>query len=255
MDDETAVRDQLPAWALDAVDDLERARVERAILQDPSLAREARTLVETSARLAESVATPPPPELRAQVLTAVDAVPQHPAAGSGAARRLLRRPRPRTATWIVAAAVATLAVIAPSVLAIQQAGRATRAEQQVALLAEALAEPSARILAAGISGGGQAVAVVTESRAVFSARGLDELSDELDFQLWVIDDGTAVSAGVLHVAGGTTQLRVDRARPGSTLAVTVEPTGGSRQPTTDPIVSLPEPPPEPPPEAAEGQGA
>jgi anti-sigma-K factor RskA len=251
MDEQTEVRDLLAAWALDAVDDVDRARVERAIRQDPSLAREARLLVETSARLAESVAAPPPPALRAQVLTAVDSVPQRPAATYTAAVRPPRRPRPRVATWIVAAAVATMAVIAPSVLAVQQAGRATRAEQQVALFAEALAEPGARILAAEVVGGGQAVAVVSETGAVFAARGLDDLGSELDYQLWVIDDGTPVSAGVLEVGGGATQLRVDRARPGSTLAMTVEPAGGSRQPTTDPVVYLPEPPPAEPP--AEGE--
>ncbi len=243
MDERTEARELLAPWALDAVDDVDRARIEQAIRQDPALAREARGLVETAARLAESGATPPPPALRAQVLTAVDSVPQQAAATPSAAVRPPRRPRLRVATWIVAAAVATMAVIAPSVLAVQQAGRAARAEQEVALLTEALAEPDARVLTADVAGGGRAVVVVGESGVLFTARGLPDVDNELGYQLWVIDGDAAVSAGVLEVSGGIAQIDVAQAGPGSMLALTVEPTEGSRRPTTDPIVRLPEPTP------------
>jgi hypothetical protein len=254
MGEQTEVRDLLPAWALDAVDDVDRARIERAIRQDPSLAGEARSLVETAARLAESGSTPPPPALRARVLTAVDSVPQQPPATSPAVRSP-RPPRRRVATWIVTAAVTTMAVIAPSVLAVQQAGRAARAEREVALFAEALAEPGARVLAADVSGGGQAIAVISESGILFTARGLPHLDSELGYQLWLIDEDATVSAGILEVGGGVAQVKVNQASPGSTLSLTVEPAAGSRQPTTAPLVLLPEAAPADPEESGEAGAA
>ncbi|MGO1583241.1 MAG: hypothetical protein ACTHXO_08475, partial [Actinomycetaceae bacterium] len=76
MSEPDEVRDLLPAWALDAVDDVERARVERALREDPELAAEAQALRETAARLAAGSAVPPPARLRSEVLDAVAATPQ-----------------------------------------------------------------------------------------------------------------------------------------------------------------------------------
>lgn len=232
------VRDLLAAWALDAVDDVERARIERAIRDDPELAREARSLVETASRLAETSALRPPPALRAGVLSAVAVTPQHSAATSAPTRGRTSGPRSRAVFWVAAAAFATIGVAAPTVLAIQQAGRAVRAEQQVALFADALARPGAQVVAGEVAGGGHAVAVLTESGAVFAARGLSRLEAERAYQLWVIDGGDPEPAGVLPVSGGTVQVEVGGGVPGATLAVTIEPAGGSLQPTTEPVVVL-----------------
>lgn len=243
MDETTAtagpddVRDLLAAWALDAVDDVERARVERAIREDAELAAEARALMETVALMAEAAAAPPPPALRATVLAQVAATPQV-SPYRPAARRPAGRRTSRAALWVAAAAVATIGVAAPTVLAVQQAGRAARAEQQVAMFADALARPGAQVVAGQVEGGGFAVAVLTESGAVFAARGLTPLQEELAYQLWVIDGGEPEPAGVLQVAGGTVQVEVGRGVPGTTLAVTVEPAGGSLRPTTEPVVVL-----------------
>jgi hypothetical protein len=241
------VRQLLAAWALDAVDDDDRARVEGAVRADPHLAVEARVLVETAARLAETVATPPPPELRERVLTAAEGLAQReePAAEDDPAGR---RRRSRAALWIAAGAVATMGVVAPSVLAVQQAGRAERAEGHVSLFAEALSRPGAQVLTAEVSGGGQAVAVITEEGAVFSARGLPALSRDRGYQLWIVGAEAPVSAGVLDVSGGTTTVEVVGAAPGESLALTVESGEGSVNPTSEPIVVLPPREPAPTPE-------
>ncbi|WP_425554611.1 hypothetical protein, partial [Georgenia daeguensis] len=70
MSEHDAERELLGAWALDAVDDVERAAVERAIREDPELAAEAGALRETAARLADAGAVAPPPALREAVLAA-----------------------------------------------------------------------------------------------------------------------------------------------------------------------------------------
>ncbi|TKR24117.1 hypothetical protein FA014_07865, partial [Cellulomonas hominis] len=52
--DDAATRELLGAWALDALDDAERARVDDLIARDPEAAREARSLRETAAVLGEA---------------------------------------------------------------------------------------------------------------------------------------------------------------------------------------------------------
>lgn len=258
MSDHRAERELLGAWALDAVDDVERAAVERAIREDPEVAAEARVLRETAAMLAGSQAAPPPPALREAVLAAVATTPQEsaPAAGrtAGTSREAhlpttvpaatagrsgsARRAAPRHQRWLAAAAV-LLAAAVPGTLAVQQAQRARLAEDQVASITEALARPGAELLSADVTGGGRAVAVVGDEGAFFTVRDLPDLGGDQDYQLWVIDDGGPTSAGIVEARGGLASTELDQVPDGAVLAMTVEPAGGSAQPTTTPIVAMP----------------
>ena len=56
-DDDTDVRDLLGAYALDAVDDVDRRRVERLLAADPGAAREVDSLRATAAMLGAAAAT------------------------------------------------------------------------------------------------------------------------------------------------------------------------------------------------------
>jgi uncharacterized protein (TIGR03083 family) len=67
------IDDLLAAWALDAVDDLERDAVEAVLAADPERARLARTLQHTVAAMGDAVAASPPPEARMDMLRAVAA--------------------------------------------------------------------------------------------------------------------------------------------------------------------------------------
>ena len=62
------------------------------------------------------------------------------------------------------------------------------------------------------------------------------------YQLWIVRPGAITSAGLgpagADAAGRWTRF-LDGVRPGDTVAVSVEPLGGSPQPTTTPIVALP----------------
>lgn len=252
MSDHRAERELLGAWALDAVDDVERAAVERAIREDPEVAAEARALRETAAMLATTQAAPPPPALREAVLAAVATTAQEPGAGrTGAAppdeaRGRTRDPagRRRSARraghqrWLAAAAVLLAAAI-PGTLAVQQAQRAQLAEGQVAAITEALARPGAELLSADVTGGGRAVAVVGDDGAFFTVRDLPALGGDRDYQLWVIDDAGPTSAGVVEARDGLASTEVAAVPEGAVLAMTVEPAGGSPQPTTTPIVAMP----------------
>ena len=90
-----------------------------------------------------------------------------------------------------------------------------------------------------VAGGGTATAVLTSDRALFSATGLPDAGDDSAYQLWVVtSDGQAASAGVLADDAGSVRQLADDFSAGDALAITVEPAGGSTQPTTTPLVVL-----------------
>ncbi|WP_187365064.1 anti-sigma factor [Cellulosimicrobium cellulans] len=295
--DDAATRELLGAWALDALDDAERARVDDLIARDPDAAREARALRETAAVLGEAVAVAAPDAVRLAVLAEIErtrqddpapaaagapasepARPATPAPGASApgpaapapaapgTAREERAPssaparpagtpggttRPAGSTrpagrragrrrWATAvAALAVLAAIAvPSTVAWRQSERAAEAEARADRITALLAEPGAQVVSAPVTSGGTAVAVVTADAALVTASGVDAPGADEVYQLWVMRDGAPVSAGTTGVTDGTLQIRTDAYRTGDALALTVEPEGGSEQPTSEPVVVL-----------------
>ncbi|HVG08043.1 MAG TPA: anti-sigma factor [Thermoanaerobaculia bacterium] len=76
-------------------------------------------------------------------------------------------------------------------------------------------------------------------KAVFYAFDLPALTPDKTYQLWWIEGGKPVSAGVFNVdQRGTGSVRVERAPRGETdaWAVTVEPAGGVPQPTGEMVL-------------------
>ena len=65
------------------------------------------------------------------------------------------------------------------------------------------------------------------------ARDLPELDSGHAYQLWTVHDGQATNAAVL--APGATGAAMALPEGETQVAVTIEPSGGSDQPTTDPI--------------------
>lgn len=251
MSEREDAHDLLPAWALDAVSAQERELVERAIERDPALAREATELLTTSAGLAEQAATTPPAALRADVLAAIaaaasadsaatGATPSRPSAPRSAARPTSPAPS-QAATrhrgrWLALAAAAALAVAVPTTVAVQQSMRASQTQQQLADLEEAMSAPGARLIQADVAGGGTASAVLHDGGALFAARDLPDPGSERTYQLWVVGE-EITSAGVLTLTDGRV-LASAEVPDGAALAMSVEPQGGSDQPTTEPVVVL-----------------
>jgi anti-sigma-K factor RskA len=60
------------------------------------------------------------------------------------------------------------------------------------------------------------------------------------YQLWVMSGASARSVGLLpgSSAGATAPILADDVQPGDQLAITIEPAGGTKQPTTNPIVEI-----------------
>lgn len=224
----------LGAYVLDALDEDEREEVGQAVARSPVLAGEAQRLQDALDELVAAGAEPVPAALWGRIaqatVGAATPVPEptpHPA-------RLVpgRTERPRR--WLPAAA-AFLAFLLAAVAAVSMvAGDGTGAEQR--LRAEAT---TARIRGASagtlVGRGGPLVEVVAtrDGRLWLFADDLPRLRAGRTYQLWALDEGTPRSMAVLGATVQATRLRSPVV--GSRLALTVEPAGGSPQPTGPPV--------------------
>ncbi|HVR33508.1 MAG TPA: anti-sigma factor [Acidimicrobiia bacterium] len=77
-------------------------------------------------------------------------------------------------------------------------------------------------------------------RVIFVADDLPEPGTDRTYQLWLIDDGTARSAGTfLPEDGHATVVLEGTAETGAIVGLTVEPADGSNQPTGEALVAQP----------------
>jgi anti-sigma-K factor RskA len=229
------------AYALDALDDDERGEFEQHLQTCEACAEEVRGLRATGARLAAATAVQPPQSFHDSVLAQVRATrqltplpaPQDASAGA----TLLRRARSQSRALMAVAAALIVVAGALGAVAVSEQRRATRVEQAAEQVAAVLGAPDARTLTAAGPSGSSARVVVSQQlgRAVFVPHAMSA-AEGRDLQLWVIRDGAARSAGLVRdgqpiVASGVTASAV--------LGVTVEPEGGSDQPTSAPVMKVP----------------
>ena len=164
--------------------------------------------------------------------------------GGSAAERAQRRWFQRPAGYLVAAAAAVALFVTGTFAgqAIYGNPNDDFAQQQAASLAEIEAAPDSQ-RAAAQTATGQDATLVWSGELGLSAIIVDDLpalGDDQDYQLWYIGAAGPVSAGTFDSDGSGTAWRVldGTMAEGDTVGVTVEPKGGSEQPTTDPIVAI-----------------
>jgi len=230
------------AYALDAIDGTERDRFEHHLHGCPSCDNEVRGLQETATRLAVAVAQAPPPSLKMTVLTAAARTRQHPPVVE-VRPVLVPRPTWRPRLAVTAGAFASAVVIALGVTLGVQHSQLDQARSQQRQVAAALHAVGAEVVTERTSLGGTATMVVATRlhKMVFTTSGLPALSPARVYQLWLLGPtGLATSAGLLRLQTGGRVAPVVAAGPasGDHIAVTVEPAGGTAQPTTRPIVTL-----------------
>jgi anti-sigma-K factor RskA len=231
------------AYALDALEGAERDRFEHHLHRCQPCAHEVGGLRETATRLATAAAVVPPQGLRVRVLAAVARTRQ-----ASPAVDQQQRPAPRS-TWVprLAAAVAAVGVAAAVVLGVAQLDARHRLDQtraQSRAMAAVLAAPDARIMKQPTSAGGVATVVVSAGRheMIFSTAGLPGLPAAKVYELWVMGPPGTRSAGLLAAeAGRTTPILASGLRSGDLVGLTVEPAGGTAQPTSKPILVMPLP--------------
>ncbi|WP_419995560.1 anti-sigma factor [Streptomyces boninensis] len=235
------------AYVLHALQPGERAEFERHLANCPACAQEVRELAATTARLGLAVAEPSSAQMREQVLRRITTVRQEPPHVPAAGRvRAWARSLPRLAlAACVAAAVALGGIAVWQHRSAEDArDQARQAEQQAADLAAVLAAPDARTVSGKLGDDAKGTVVISHDRdrAAFLASSLPELPAGKVYQLWFDDGGGEMRpAGLLPHPGTSATLMDGAVGKAAGMGVTVEPAGGSPQPTTDPLGLMPFP--------------
>ncbi|KQW02029.1 anti-sigma factor [Streptomyces sp. Root369] len=250
-------------YALDALEPAERARFERHLKDCDSCAAEVRALSEDAVRLAWSAAAPPPMAMRDRVLAAVRTIPQEPAVRPEPARA---RPEPVRArksqlpphVWGAqppprqrqrrplfvpfATATAAAALVVASLFAVQANRTQDELDAQKAQASEIAHVLQAADAAAtrGQDAQGRTIGVIasaSEGRAVVTLSGYTAPPSGRVRQLWLMRPNEQPRSLGLFAAD-TPLVATGLDKSATSLAVTVEPDGGSPQPTTQPVVQL-----------------
>ncbi|MEU3650833.1 anti-sigma factor [Lentzea sp. NPDC034063] len=224
------------AYAVNALSEIERTAFEAHLIRCESCALEVAELAATAARLGVAVESPPPPQLRARVLAAAAETRQlspHPA----------RVPNPRRIRWaggLLAAACLVAAVfVTVQYTESSQDKQLAQLSSEYSRFSDLLSTPDAKLISGTAPNGATGTAVISASRdeALFLARDLPDPGPGKAYQLWLVGENGPRSAGVLKSL--TSPLAVSGLTGAQRVALTVEPQGGSQQPTTDPVMAMP----------------
>ncbi len=234
IDDIDDIDGLLAPYALDAVDDLERQRVERFLAADTVGARDARRDLERyedaiaayASLVVEEVEPPTGTWDAIAAATAssanVSTVPVGPTAG--------RRRRAR----VFAAAVAAVVLVVTGIVGATLLGGGNGGDDLTRRFEAASAQPGARRGTLEGTAGVAEVVVEPAGRGYLRAAGLASVADGRVYQLWQLDGEVPMSLGVLEVGEGS--IATFQAPAGSTtLALSVESAPGAQQPTLPPV--------------------
>jgi anti-sigma-K factor RskA len=227
------------AYALDALDDIERAAFDRHLRVCASCSVEVLELRETAAYLAADVAVAPPPALRDNVLAAIARTRQDRSSSGGrAGPAALARWRRSTA---VAVAVGIISVGGGAAIWSVSQDQVHKAQAQAAAernrIADVLSAPDAALRTKDLTGGGRVTVVVAPSRdaAVAVMSGLPAPGPTQAYELWLIGDGPAKPMGLVaagQAAGEVRDTRLVQPLDGAAqFGLSREPKNGSPQPT------------------------
>ncbi|WP_081239363.1 anti-sigma factor [Streptomyces viridosporus] len=244
-------------YALDALEPAERVRFEKHLESCGRCTAEVRVLAEDAVRLAWSAAAPAPAALRDRVLAAVRNTPQDPAPREPARARAAQLPphvwgaapvprareRRRAPLFVpFATATAAAALVVASLFAVQAGRTQDRLDAErdrSREIAHVLAAPDARA-GSGRDARGRTIGViasVSAGSAVVTLGGYDDPPNGRVRQLWLMRPGAGPrSLGLFE--GEAPLVASGLEKSATSLAVTVEPDGGSPQPTGRPIVQL-----------------
>lgn len=248
--------DLIAAYALDAVDELERAQFERHLAGCDACRTELVRLRQATAAMAAAQTERPPAHLRDDVLQRVGDIPQEV--------RESRRPAQRPATTVArptrlrqrasrhvrelalaAAALVAVVVVGVNVLAPQaspidevRAAALARNTTEVDRLLEMFADEL--VVHDTITDTGVSARVVRgDDGTVLITDGLPSLPTDRVYQAWLMDDEGPRPAGLLGREADPVG-EVGAVDSGiQAVAVSVEPAGGSEQPSDQVVLTIP----------------
>lgn len=215
------------AFALDAVDDLERAAFERHLAECEDCRTEVASLQETASMISSSVAVTPPPALRDSVLSGIAQIRPLPP---------ITAPSRRVAWFplLVAASIVAVLGLAAAVwqpFAPSDNGSLTAAEQ-------VLRAPDAQAVQVDLGEAGRATVTRSPSvgKAVIATEDMVPAPSGKVYALWLQSpEGEMLPAGLMPDEPDQTVVLEGDAASATAAGITVEPAGGSPEPTSEPI--------------------
>jgi anti-sigma-K factor RskA len=222
------VDELIAGQALYALSPADEERVALHVAECDRCRRQLREAEALAASLAYAVpAAEPSPGLRERVLAAVEpvveAAPARPAPAPDPHRR------PRTWEWWPRFAAVAVPALAAAVAALALWNVSLRGDLS------GLHSQLFHGTAGNLRGVGNVV-VKSDGNATLYA-SIRPAPAGKTYEAWVIRGKVALPAGLFH-GGGTVNLKLTQdARPGDVIAVTIEPSGGTKKPTATPIAA------------------
>ncbi|MEU8776968.1 anti-sigma factor [Streptomyces sp. NPDC048606] len=233
------------AYVLDALDPAERERFAAHLATCEACRREVAEFQATTARLAAAVGRTPSASAKRRTLAAVDTVRQLPPRAAVVTTPTTLRDVLRRRAGILIAAASVLVAASFAGLAVWQhqesrayEERARQSQQRLDDVTSILAAPDARTSHGRTTNGASTTVVASarQNRAVFTATGLPLPVGGKTYQLWLDHGGSVRPAGFLR-QDGSVLIDGDTTDAGL-IGLTLEPAGGSPQPTTVPLLVM-----------------
>ena len=143
---------------------------------------------------------------------------------------------------VIASAAAAIALIFGGVVGAGLIQQNVSSSQQADALAAISSASDVQRAAASVSTGGSATLVWSNKlgKSALIGKGFKTLSNGKTYELWYINSkGQATGAGLFNSDGSRTlAVLAGHMAAGDTVGVTIEPAGGSKTPTTTPIVAI-----------------
>jgi anti-sigma-K factor RskA len=220
------VDELIAGQALHALSEEDSERVALHAAECERCRRQLREAEAITASLAYAVPTlAPPPDLRERVLAAVEPVVSAPHAAPVAPAPRSRRPL-RTGWW-PRLSIVGLPVLAAAVIGLLVWNVSLRGDLN------SLTGNLQRGHAVSLGNFGTVVTTAAGSSTLYAS--IAQAPAGKTYEAWVIHGQVAVPAGLFQ-GGGTLTLKLTApAKPGDVIAITVEPAGGTKAPTTKPI--------------------
>jgi anti-sigma-K factor RskA len=232
------------AYAVDALDEAERARFEEHLRSCAECRAEVDSLRETAAALGTDDVEPPA-GLRDQILAGIETVrplpplmSQGPESGAGGDELAARRRRWFRMPMLVAAAAVVILIAAGATVWLGSWSDESGPAPGPTATEQVLAADDANRTTLEFEDGSQATVVVSRSvdHAVIVTEDMAPAPPGKDYQLWFQNtEGEMEPAGLMPDDSDATVLLDGQVGAHTGVGITVEPDGGSPEPSTDPI--------------------
>jgi anti-sigma-K factor RskA len=252
------------SYVLNAMGESEREEFETQLAGSEELRSEVTELTDTAVLL--GLATPPiapSPALKQNIMARLSQTPQLDREDAAPVRTLHAVPSiaadplaadttasvplkaqvrwfQRPALGIVAAAAAVVLIVG-GVIGTNVAIQNSRSSQEASALASIETASDSQRVQASVSTGGTATLVwsLHLKKSALIGKGLKVLPSGKTYELWYMNSKGATPAGLFE-SNGTSAVQVlnGHMAKGDTVGVTVEPAGGSKVPTSKPVVAI-----------------